>query len=77
MNGKSKTENEAKYEFACYFLDLQEEMRRDGAVVNKLDEWERFIANLIEEGDAPVEAVFWKCPRSLTSEIKKHNTGSI
>jgi hypothetical protein len=59
------TEAQTRSKFAAYFLDLQEQQRRDGASVSKATEWEFFIAAGIDEGDLPEQARSWKCPRSL------------
>ena len=64
-------EAQARKKFAAYFLDLKASMATEGGKVGKFAEWERCIEHWIEEGDAPVEAAGWKCPRSLESEFKK------
>jgi len=66
-----KTEAEARKEFAAYFLDLKETLAREGegAKAEKFAEWDKCLAHWIEEGDAPAEAVNWKCPRSLETEL--------
>lgn len=46
-------------------------MEAEGGKVSKSAEWERCIEHWIEEGDAPAEAVKWKCPRSLEAEFNK------
>ncbi len=66
-----KTELQARQEFAAYFLDLKASMAREGAKVEKFAEWERFIEHQIDEENFPVEAVSWKCPRSLESELNR------
>ena len=68
-----KTEQQARQEFAAYFLDLQDSMTREGegAKVSKFWEWEFFIQHQIEEGHIPAEAITWQCPRSLESELNK------
>lgn len=69
----TKTEQEARIEFAHYFLDLEASLKREGegAKADKHQEWENFIAHLVEEGDLPAEAKSWTCPRSLEAEIRK------
>lgn len=66
-----KTEAQVRKDFAAYFLDLKASMEAEGGKVSKSAEWERCIEHWIEEGDAPAEAVSWKCPRSLEAELKK------
>ncbi len=66
-----KTEQQARTEFAAYFLDLQESMECEGAKIEKLWEWETFIQHKIEEGEIPANAITWKCPRSLKPELNK------
>lgn len=65
-----KTEQQARKEFAAYFLGLKESMESEGGKVGKTAEWEFFIQHLVDEGELPTEAVTWKCPRSLESELK-------
>lgn len=69
----TKTEQATRIEFAHCFLDLQASLKREGegAKVDKNQEWETFIAHLIEEGEVPSDATSWKCPRSLEAEIRK------
>jgi hypothetical protein len=62
-----KTEQQARADFAAYFLDLRESMKRDGGTVNKAAEWKTVIGFWIEEGQVPAEAINWKCPRTLTA----------
>lgn len=66
-----KTEQQARKEFAAYFLDLQETLDREGegAKADKYGEWDMCVAHWIEEGEAPAEATNWKCPRSLEAEL--------
>lgn len=66
-----KTEQQARKEFAAYFLDLKRSMEAEGGNVGKSAEWEFFIQHMIDEGDIPAEAINWKCPRSLESELNK------
>lgn len=60
------TESSARVEFSQYFTDLRASMKAEGGAVNKAEEWARFIAQSIEDGLAPKEAVKWKYPRSRT-----------
>lgn len=55
---------QARYHFNAYFYDLKREQERDGAVVDRRAEWERFVEFHIEEGDLPDSAASWPCPRS-------------
>lgn len=66
-----KTEQQARKEFAAYFLDLKESMESEGGKVGKTTEWEFFIRHMVDEGELPAEAITWKCPRSLESELNK------
>lgn len=68
-----KTEQQARHAFAAYFLDLKASLEREGAgaKANKQHEWETCIAHWVSEGEAPAEAVKWKCPRSLESELQR------
>ena len=65
----TKTEAQARSEFAAYFLDLQSDNARDGAGVNKASEWEFFIEAEIDEDRLPEAARAWKCPRSLKALV--------
>lgn len=62
---------ETRTQFAHYFLDLKASQNIEGGCVSKMDEWERFIEQLIDQGDVPAVASGWKCPRSLKAEILK------
>lgn len=65
------TEAKMRRDFAAYYLDLKKEQGREGgAVPSKKEEWSRFVSHLVDEGDAPVEALNWKCPRSLEAEMR-------
>lgn len=64
------TQQATRLKFAHYFLHLKESMEAEGGTVSKSTEWESYIAHLIEEGEVPPEAKTWKCPRSLTAEIR-------
>ena len=68
-----KTEKQARLEFAHYFICLKESMASEGGRVSKSAEWERRVEHWIEEGDAPSDAVNWKCPRSLESVISQES----
>ena len=65
------TEQTARAKFAHYFLLLKDSLAAEGGNVSMAAEWERGLEPWIEEGDAPAEAVSWKCPRSLEAEICK------
>lgn len=65
-----KTEQQVRREFAAYFLDLKESIESEGGKVAKSDEWGFFIQHLVDNGELPADAVKWKCPRSLESELK-------
>ena len=39
----SKSADSIRRDFVRYFLDLQAEARRDGAVVNRASEWQVFL----------------------------------
>lgn len=66
-----KTEQQARKEFSAYFLDLKGSMESEGGKVSKSAEWEFFIQHMVDEGDLPLDAINWKCPRSLESELNK------
>ena len=66
-----KTEQEVRKEFAAYFLDLKTSMEKEGGKVCKVAEWKFFVQHKVDEGSLPAEALVWKCPKSLGSELGK------
>ncbi len=66
----NQKQQEARREFASYFLDLQAAMKLEGAKVCKLTEWSNFIIIKIDCGELPDYAREWKAPRSLKNIIK-------
>jgi predicted acetyltransferase len=61
---QTKTQTEAREEFAKLYESMREENARDGGLVRKSELWEQFIENGIEEERFPPDALTWKMPRS-------------
>lgn len=60
-----QSELEARRQFAAYYTDLKADADRGGYRVSKTEEWERFVAAGLENGDYPATAKDWRCPRSF------------
>lgn len=58
----SKPADHIRRDFIAYWLDLQAEARRDGAIVNRASEWETFLEAHRDEGTGELPDV--KMPRS-------------
>jgi hypothetical protein len=59
------TQDQVRRDFCAYYADLRAAQLLDRAPVpRKRDEWEGFVARMIDDGTLTVEALQWPCPRN-------------